>query len=128
MLKDIFYKIMTDKEKREEFFYLDDQDNMCQEDMYEFFCQQGYKEDSETFKDEMKEFLGSPEAYKIERDFGSFTLSEEMLNMVAGGQNVRKLLNDGLDELKKVCKWNFFLYFKFKAMIFIDRFINTWHS
>lgn len=104
MLKDIFYKIMTDKEKREEFFYLDDQDSMCQEDMYEFFCQQGYKEDSETFQDEMKEFLGSPEAYKIERDFGSFTLSEEMLNMVAGGKNVRKLLNDGLDELKKVCK------------------------
>ena len=52
----------------------------------------------------MKEFLKSPEAYKIERDFGSFALSEEMLNMVAGGQNVRKLLNDGLDELRKVCK------------------------
>ena len=104
MIKDVFYKIMTDNEKREEFFYLNNQDNMCQEDMYEFFCQQGYKEDPETFQDDIKEFLSSSEADKIEHDFGSFPLSEEMLNMVAGGQNVRKLLNDGLDELKKVCK------------------------
>ena len=104
MIKDVFYKIMTDNEKREEFFYLNNQDNMCQEDMYEFFCQQGYKEDLETFQDEIKEFLSSSEADKIEHDFGSFALSEEMLNMVAGGQNVRKLLNNGLDKLKKLCK------------------------
>ena len=50
MLKDIFYKIMTDKEKREEFFYLDGQNNMCQEDMYEFFANKDIGKTLKLFK------------------------------------------------------------------------------
>lgn len=97
MIKDIFYKIMTDSDQRDEFNALDNS-----YDVYEFFCQKGYREDFETFQDEMKEFLQSAEARKIINDFGSFTLSDEMLDMVAGGVNVRGLLTNAISNLNNL--------------------------
>ena len=38
MVKDIFYKIMTDSDQRDEFNGLNDS-----HDAYEFFCQKGYR-------------------------------------------------------------------------------------
>lgn len=98
MVKEIFYTIMTDQEQREEFSYLADNS----EDVYEFFCQKGYRDDFETFREDMQEFLESAEARKIISNFGDFELSEDMLDMVAGGQNVRKILNDGMSKLSGI--------------------------
>ena len=94
MVKDIFYKIMTDSDQRDEFNGLDDP-----HDVYEFFCQKGYRGSFEEFKNDMKSFLNSAEARKIVGDFGSFNLSEDMLDMVAGGNNVRGILTDGISNL-----------------------------
>lgn len=94
MVKDIFYKIMTDSDQRDEFNGLDDP-----HDVYEFFCQKGYRGSFEEFKNDMKSFLNSAEARKIVSDFGSFNLSEDMLDMVAGGNNVRGILTDGISNL-----------------------------
>ena len=94
MVKDIFYKIMTDSDQRDEFNGLDDP-----HDVYEFFCQKGYIGSFEEFKNDMKSFLNSAEARKIVSDFGSFNLSEDMLDMVAGGNNVRGILTDGISNL-----------------------------
>lgn len=97
MIKDIFYKIMTDSDQRDEFNGLDNS-----HDVYEFFCQKGYREDFETFTEEMKMFLESAEARRIINDFGSFTLSDEMLDMVAGGVNVRGVLTDAISGLNNL--------------------------
>lgn len=94
MVKDIFYKIMTDSDQRDEFNGLDDP-----HDVYEFFCQKGYRGSFEEFENDMKSFLNSAEARKIVSDFGSFNLSEDMLDMVAGGNNVRGILTDGISNL-----------------------------
>lgn len=97
MIKNIFYKIMTDSDQRDELNGLD-----TSYDVYEFFCQKGYREDFETFTEEMKMFLESAEARKIISDFGSFTLSDEMLDMVAGGVNVRGVLTDAISGLNNL--------------------------
>ncbi len=97
MIKDIFYKIMTDSDQRDELNGLDNS-----QDVYEFFCQKGYREDFETFKNEMREFLQSAEARKIINNFGSFTLSDEMLDMVAGGVNVRGILTNAISDLNNL--------------------------
>lgn len=97
MVKDIFYKIMTDSDQRYEFNGLDDS-----HDVYEFFCQKGYRGDFEEFREDMKSFLESAEARKIVNDFGSFNLSEDMLDIVAGGDNVRAILNEGISDLENL--------------------------
>lgn len=97
MIKNIFYKIMTDSDQRDEFNGLDNS-----QDVYEFFCQKGYREDFETFEDEMKTFLQSAEARKIVNNFDSFTLSDEMLDMVAGGVNVRGILTNAISNLNNL--------------------------
>ncbi len=97
MVKDIFYSIMTNSDQRDEFNGLDDP-----HDVYEFFCQKGYRGSFEEFGEDMKSFLESAEARKITSDFGSFNLSEDMLDMVAGGTNVRRKLNDGMAHLKDI--------------------------
>ena len=97
MVKNIFYKIMTDSDQRDELNGFDDS-----HDVYEFFCQKGYRGNFEEFEDEMKSFLESAEARKIINDFGSFNLSEDMLDMVAGGDNVRGILTDGITNLNSL--------------------------
>ena len=97
MVKDIFYKIMTDSDQRDEFNGLNDS-----HDAYEFFCQKGYRGSFEEFEKDMKAFLESAEARKIVSDFGSFNLSEDMLDMVAGGNNVRGILTDGISNLNNM--------------------------
>ena len=58
------------------------------------------------FEKDMKAFLFSAEARKIVSDFGSFNLSEDMLDMVAGGNNVRGILTDGISNLNNMfIKW-----------------------
>lgn len=93
MIKNIFYKIISDDRQRQEMNSLKDQNKI-----YNLFCKNGYVGSFDDFKTEMKNFLNSDDSSRIIND-DSGELSDDLLEMVAGGVNVKRALTVGVATL-----------------------------
>ncbi len=93
MLKSIFCKIMSDEEQRQKMNSLEDKNQI-----YKLFCENGYTKTYDEFEKEMEVFLNSEDSKKLmNNDFGE--LSDEMLEMIAGGVNVKRAVTAGIATL-----------------------------
>ena len=82
--KNVFCKILLNDKQREKMTSLKDVNSA-----YELFCKNGYSKSLDEFKVEMNNFLSSADGQKImSNDFDE--LSDEMLEMVAGGRANKK--------------------------------------
>ena len=83
--KNVFCKILLNDKQREKMTSSKDIGSA-----YELFCKNGYSKSLDEFKVEMNNFLSSADGQKImNNDFNE--LSDEMLEMVAGGVNVKQI-------------------------------------
>ena len=93
MLKSIFYKIMSDEQQRQKLNSLNDKTQI-----YNLFCQNRYTKSFDDFEKELEVFLNSEDIKRLmNNDFGE--LSDEMLEMVAGGVGVKQFVTAGLATL-----------------------------
>ena len=94
-VKDIFCKILSDNKQMEKMNSLNDQRKI-----YDLFCHNGYEKSFYDFKTEMEDFLYSEDSLKIiNNNFDE--LSDEILELVAGGFNIKLTAKVGIATLMR---------------------------
>ena len=84
--KNVFYKILFSEKQREKMTSLKDIGSA-----YELFCKNGYSKSLDEFKKEINNFFSSSEGQKImNNNFDE--LSDEMLEKVAGGADLKRVM------------------------------------
>ena len=93
MLKSIFCKIISDKQEEKKLNSLKDK-----KEIYKLFCENGYKKSYNKFEEEIKAFLNSEDGKNhINNNFDE--LSDDMLEMVAGGLSAKQAVTAGIATL-----------------------------
>lgn len=93
MLKSIFCKIISDKQEGKKLNSLKDKN-----EIYKLFCENGYKKSYNKFEEEIKAFLNSEDSKNlINNNFDE--LSDDMLEMVAGGLSAKQAVTSGIATL-----------------------------